>query len=165
MVNVLGALIIIFGFLSHFILLPRGITIPSTILFCVGFLLLFKSNKKLTKVSALLKWGQIGVLVNLLGFLLLLLSAILVLNTSLSDTKFGYVFLSGIRWIIMPITALSEVFSPYEQIIMPGGIIGGKLSFLRWNLASFFNVFFYAVFAIVIGKLVSTVKLKKHQPM
>jgi len=166
MINLLGALVIIFGFFSPFLIpLPTGRTILSTVLLCIGFLLLLKANRKLTKVSVWLKWARIGVLVNILGFLLFLLITILVLNTSFSDTNFGHMLLVGTRWIFMPITSVSQIFFPYyEQIKMSDGSIGTKISFLRWTLTSFFNVLLYIVFAVIIGKLIST-KRERFQQM
>jgi hypothetical protein len=157
MVNLLGAFVIILGFLSPWLIhLPAGLSILSTILICVGFLLLLQPNRKLTKASVWLKWGRIGVVINITGFLLLFFLTSIVLNTSLSDTNFGQILLRITRWIFMPITSLSETFLPYyEQIKMSDGSIGTRINFLKWTLASFLNVSLYIILAIIIGKLIS----------
>jgi hypothetical protein len=166
MVNLLGALVIIFGFLSPLLIrLPVGRTIPPTIFFCIGFLLLLKENRKFAKKSGWFKWGQVGALVNIIGFLLLILINVLVLNMSLSDTNFGHMLTMGTRWIFMPITSLSALFSLYyEQIKMSDGSLKMEINFLRWTLTCFFNVLLYIVLAVVIGKLLST-KCERYRQM
>ncbi len=109
MVNLSGALVIIFGFLSPFVVyLPVGSSMLSTVLIYIGFLLLLKPNKKLTK-AIWLKWGQVGALVNIIGFVLLLLITVFVLNTSLEISNLGYKILAGTYWTLMPITAIDEL--------------------------------------------------------
>jgi len=153
MVNLLGAFIIVLGFISPFLIhLPSGIPIPPTILFWVGFLLLLKSSSKLMKLSPWLKWGRIGLLANIAGLLLLFLISEALLNTSLLG-RHGFLLLKGASFIIHPIASLSEILFPYEQIKMSDGSIGTKISYLRSTITSFLDILLFIGIAIIIEKL------------
>ena len=154
MVKLLGALIIILGFISPFLIhLPNGIPIPPTMLFWVGLLLLLKSSSKLITGSSWLAWGRKGLLANIVGSLLLLLLSEVLVNTSLLGS-YGFYLLKGAGFIIHPIASLSQILFPYEHIKMPDGSIGIKIGYLRSSITSFLDILLFIGIAIVIGKLI-----------
>jgi len=163
MVNLLGVVIIICGFLiPYFLTLPAGRTIPPIIFFYVGFFLLFKPNKYLKISSSWAKYARIGVFMHIVSFLLLIFISLLVVNTSLSSIKFGYLLSIGMSWISKPMTQISEVLFPTEWIKMPDGSYAGTINFFRYNVTGFLDILFYIVVAICIGKWIS-IKQKRVQ--
>jgi hypothetical protein len=159
MINLIGFLIVVCGFFAPF--LSSG-TIPASVFFWVGFLLLLWSNKFALEISTYLKWARIGLLLNVSGTFLLFLLSSLAVNTSLFSNYFGFIILKGAHWIINPITSLIAFFFPYDQVTMPDGSIRFSQSFIRAILSEFFDVLTYIVLALLIGKLLSARKLAQE---
>jgi hypothetical protein len=125
MINFLGFLIIICGFIAPFI---RGGMILSTFFFWVGFLLLFLPIKYYPKASGWLKWARMGLLLNVVWTFFVIILHELVTNTS---TYLVYILLRGAGWILRPISGIFEILFPFNQVKMPdGSIIVGITSVL-----------------------------------
>ncbi len=159
MINFLGFLIIICGFLAPFL---SGGKMPSIFFFWVGFLLLFLPNKYFPKASGWLKWARIGLLLNVVGTLFLILFNVLAVYTSLFSSYLAHILLRGAGWILKPISGIFEILFPYNQsynqVKMPdGGIIVVStitINFLRDTLTTFFDVLVYIGIGIALGKLI-----------
>ena len=150
MINFLGFLIIICGFLAPFI---RGWMMLSIFFFWVGFFLLFLPNKYFPKTSGWLKWARIGLLLNVVWTFFVIIA-----HTSLPSTYLAHILLRGAGWILSPISGIFEILFPYNEVKMPDGSIGHTVNFLRVALTNFFDVLVYIGIGIALGKLIS----KKH---
>jgi hypothetical protein len=151
MINFLGFLIIICGFLAPFI---RGWMMLSIFFFWVGFFLLFLPNRYFPKASGWLKWARIGLLLNVVWTFLVIIFAELVPPFSI----YVVYILLGAFWISKPISSIFKILFPFNQVKMPDGsiIVGITSSFD--TLTDFFDILVYIGIGIALGKLIS----KKH---
>ncbi len=152
MINFLGFLIIICGFLAPFI---RGWMVLSIFFFWIGFLLLFLPNKYFPKASGWLKWARIGLLLNVVWTFFVIILNELAVNTSLFSAYLAQILLRGAGWILRPITGIFEILFPYNQVKMPDGsiIVGFTSSFD--TLTHFFDILVYIGIGIALGKMIS----------
>jgi hypothetical protein len=132
MIALLGALIIISGFLSPFF--KKG-EIPSSLFFWIGFLVLFASRRFYPRHELWMKWASRGVLLNAFGTLVLI-QVIGILAVSKKYNILAVVLKGG-----------NYIFSPISMAVK-----------FRSTVTSFLDVLVFIGLGIVVGKLF----IKKH---
>lgn len=154
MLSILGFIIIILGFFSFTI--SRG-TLSPIYFFWIGFFLLLKTkNKYFLKYSKLIRWAQIGLLINVLSISLTYLNHIFLVNFGL-DYKFYLVF----DWLLDPIKNISAYLFPYKKIYTPN-MTQIEMTYFRVILTSLCEVIIYISIGILLGHLISTKKRSKE---
>ena len=142
MINIIGVVIIVLGFIAPFII-PAVAYIPSSIFFSLGFLALLSSSKFITKTANWNKWARAGLLANMLMYvtvMIIYVHLLRILNLSL------------LYWIYAPFSSLFGIFFPIESIkLLDGGTIY-YVSGIRVATMSFIDILIYLTAGILIGR-------------
>lgn len=148
MIALLGALIIISGFLSPFF--SKG-KVPSILFFWIGFLVLFASRKYYPRYEPWMKWASRGVLLNAVGQLVLIqtLNIVLILKNNDIATK----LLNCEYYILKPISNISQFLFPYHHVESAGGIVTFTMTYLKGSAQDFLDVLAYIGMGVLVGKL------------
>lgn len=156
--NLIGFLIIICGF---FAIPLSNWKISPIYFFWLGFLLIFSRRQSTIKISPWRKWALLGLLLNVLGNLIELLFYIDLINPFLPKSHFISFTLSlAINRLVSPVTFLLGVVFPYKKTILHDGSVLFQFDFYRKTLEIFLDVIAYILFAVVIGKLIASKRLK-----
>jgi len=153
MMNIVGFIIILFGFIAPFV--SNGLL--DLIWFCwIGFFL-FLNPVKYIKISAKsLKWARKGLLANMVVCLILTfffyLTIINIKPVSLS-IFLGNVY-SILGWIGNPVRELCDLIFPISITEMPDGSVVWKVSFMRSVVTTFFNLLVYLLTGMLVGKYI-----------
>jgi len=156
--NLIGFLIIICGFFA----IPLSDWKVSPIyFFWLGFLLIFSRKQSTMKISPWRKWALLGLLLNVFGNLITLLFYIDLIYPFLSKSHFiSYTLSLAIHRLVSPVSFLLEIVFPYKKTIIYDGSVLFQFDLFRRTLEIFLDVFVYILFAVVIGKLISSKKIK-----
>jgi hypothetical protein len=147
MINIIGVVIIVLGFIAPFIVPATGY-IPSSIFFWLGFLALLSSSKFIPKTVNWNNWARTGLLANMLMYVTVM---IIPFHLSIMLT-FSYTLFELLRWICSPFTFLFNIFFPSEWIKLPNGGIVGYVSHIRVATTSFIDILIYLTAGILIGR-------------
>ena len=147
MINIIGVVIIVLGFIAPFII-PAVAYIPSSIFFWLGFLALLSSSKFIPKTANWNKWARAGLLANMLMYLTVM---IIPFHLSIIFTL-SYTLFELLRWICTPFSSLFNIFFPIESIkLLDGGTIY-YVSGIRVATTSFIDILIYLTAGILIGR-------------
>jgi len=149
MIHIIGLLVIIAGFFTHYLI---KFFAPSIFFFWVGFFLLLRPNRYLSSFGTWLNDARIGLLANLV--------------VNLASLLYGYfftyfsirIFLGDLGWflsrIASPIGTLYNLFFPVAHIKLADGTIMFTVTYLRSALTSFFDVVIYIfVGAVAVNRI------------
>ena len=152
MVNIVGIVIIILGFIAPF--MSDGYA-PSVIFFWVGFLMLLRPCKYISSSSKWPRYARIGLLLSVVMALVSLLCSYFIMYYPIHSNH-GRILAGGlslnITRIAYPIRALYDFILPVPYFEQPDGSISFKISFMRTSLTSIFNILFYMIISVFIGK-------------
>ncbi len=150
MVNIFGLILFVAGFMAPSL---SGGRVPYDFFFWLGFVLLLRPNKYFPQGTGWLKYARIGVLAHVLGTLIILIYNNLVVSTSLSNSHLAYISLSGINYIVNPVSSLFRLIFPGRHFTLPDGSIVFITSYTRGTITGFLNVLLYVCVGAIIGKL------------
>jgi|AntAceMinimDraft_17_1070374.scaffolds.fasta_scaffold276533_1 hypothetical protein len=152
MINIVGVVIIAFGFYAPFIGAPFAAYVPLSIIFWLGFLALLSPSKFIPETVNWNKWARSGLLANVLVCVVIRI------------IYFHYlVFISPIHilselsyWISAPFSMLMGTVFPLEEIKLPNGVSSCSISFIRATTTTFVDILIYLIVGILIGKWLQT---------
>ena len=145
MKQIIAVIILLAGFIAPF--LSQG-KLASTYFFWFGFLLLLSQKKDENKSIVWKREARIGLLCNVLGSILFLLTIIII--PKLSSGIYAEQVLMATSWITRPISEISKLLFPHPKFEISGGVFF-KISFIRISLENFFNIMVYIVLGAVIA--------------
>jgi hypothetical protein len=146
MINVVGLVILILGFIAPYISNGR---LPSVVFFWIGGLMVLNKGVFLKPDSTWTKWARIGILINIAFFVVML--ATFFITNERSMTAFGH-WLSMIPyWLSKPATALGQQIFPFSEVRHPDGSVTFHMGFTRTVIADFLDVGLFASVAVAIG--------------
>ncbi len=155
MIYIFGLIILIAGFVVPFL---SGGRIPYDFFFWFGFLLLIRPNKYFPPGTGSAKYARIGLLVHVLGTFVILSYYNFVPSTSLSNSYLAYLSISGVNYIINPVSSLFHLIFPGEQFGITDSRILFTITLIRSMITGFLNVLLYVCLGAIIGKLKLTRK-------
>ena len=146
-INYAGILLIILGFSAPY--LTNGFN-PSIIFFWVGLLLLMNENEKHGKWNTALKYGKLGLLLNIILSLLLLI----IFDSSLLQNQKFYTLA---YYITNPISVLVDKIIPQQMTELPDGSLLVTISYIRSTLTKFLNLLFFVATGVLVGKYIKVI--------
>ena len=151
MKNIIGFIIILFGFCAPF--LSKGF-IGSIWFFWIGFFLLLNPEKHIPISGKSLKWARKGLLANMIMFLILTIYFYLPqLNIKpISLSVFLHNIYVILEWIGNPIRKLYNLISPISSYESPDGVVTFRLSFISSITTTFINILVYLLIGVLVGK-------------
>lgn len=149
MVNILGLLIIIFGFFAPFL---TRVSSLSTIFFWVGFLFLLRPDKLSPLTESGLEGARIALLAHILGRVFFILYGLLLVEPSQPVTYAEYLAIRVLGWVVNPASSLYDFVFPIPLIDLPGGSVGGYVSYTRATVTGFFDIVAYVSVGAMVGE-------------
>ncbi len=154
MKNIIGLIIILFGFSAPF--LSKGL-IESIWFYWIGFFLLLNPEKHITVSDRSLKWARKGLLANMIIFLILSIFFYL-LPLNIKPVSLS-VFLSDISqilgWVCRPASKIYDLLFPVPSVESPDGVVTYKLSFIRSITTTLFDILVYILAGVLVSKYIS----------
>jgi len=146
MINIIGLLILILGFLWPYLI---DVRLPSTSLFWLGGLLSLNKGIIIRGQWRWAKWAQIGILINIILVIGVLAAHFLIGERSI--TTFEYWLSVILYWISSPATAIGQQIFPYPETRQLDGSVCFYISYSRTIITAFLNVATFASVFAVIG--------------
>jgi hypothetical protein len=153
MKNIIGLIIILFGFFAPFV--SNGV-LASFWFFWIGFFLLLNPVKYIKISAKSLKWARKGLLANMIVCLIMTFFFYL-LMINMKPVSLS-IFLSNVfsilGWIGNPVRELCDLIFPSSITEMPDGSVVWEVSFMRSVVTTFFDILVYLLAGMLVGKYI-----------
>ena len=148
MINIVGIVILILGFIAPYI---SGGSLPSIVFFWIGSLMCFNKGLLIRPDTPWAKWARIGILTNIALSAMTFATFSLIVGVIL--TSFEY-WLSRIPyWLSAPATVIGQELFPAHETHRSDGSVLIHIGYLRVVVEDFLNVVIFALGSVVIGLL------------
>ena len=150
----LGLLILIIGFATPYTLkvtFPNFLyaSVPVTICFWAGFLLILQSVGNNHKYNPYFQWARYAVLFNIILTILLILYFYLILYLDIRRGA-GLDIMFFLNIIVNPVTSVFDRLVALPVTEQANGSIRVTHSFIRSLLTDFFNLVFFSILGILV---------------
>jgi len=148
MINIVGIIFLILGFLAPYI--TNG-HLPSIVCFWIGGMMFFNKGLLIHPETSLVKWVRIGILANVAIVAVMFVTFSLINGVIMSSFLF---LLSRIPyWLSAPATAIGQQLFPALETPRSDGSVLIHLGYLRIVVEDFLNVVIFVSAFAVIGLL------------
>ena len=175
-VNIIGILIVIFGFFSPYLfpVLDASIYLHSyghSVYFLwLGFLLILHPSPRFHKYKPHLNWGRLGILLNMfLFFSSHFIYSIILFQKSIYE-GINITLMLLLKKLANPVRALFDAIIAVPSTTCSNGSVEFSYSFIRASFTDFFNILFFVTlgmcFTILFRqkKITSLIKWRQRPP-
>ena len=140
MINLIGLLIVTFGFIVPFI---TELSSLPYICFLSGFLLLLRPNQWIPSMEGWAEGGRLGLLANAVGMIILMLFGLFLVGLSRNTTHIEYLAIQTLSRLVSPVASLADTFVPPPRIELSDGSVGMSFHHVRTATTDFLDIFVY----------------------
>ena len=154
-VNIIGILIVIFGFFSPYLFTVLDASIylhsygHSVYFLWLGFLLMLHPSPRFHKYKPYLNWGRLGILLNMFLFFSYFIYSIILFQKSIYE-GINITLMLLLKKLANPIRSIFDAIMAVPSTTFSDGSVQYSYSFIRASFTDFFNIIFFITLGICI---------------